>query len=94
MMSREHQALIRQFIEFRTKTWEFIESLKESGHKMMLAERAVAQAYPVYDYRLLTDQFSPFKLYDCLKPELYENMKKPVEIYENHSHAEDIKLKI
>ena len=68
--------------------------MNESANKMVIAEKIAAATYPVYDYRLLTDQYSPFRLYDCLKPVLFENLKKPIEIYENYTHAEDIKLKI
>lgn len=93
-MTREHQNLIKQFIDFKRKTWGYIEETKDCFNKMKIAEQTVAQTYPVYDHRLLCDPKSPFRLYDCLRPTLNEELRIPRELFELNSHREDIKLKI
>ena len=42
LLSKEHQLLVRQFINFRNKTWTYIDEIKEESKKMMIAERTVA----------------------------------------------------
>ena len=46
---------------------------------MAIAEKLLAQTYPVYEQRYKADPNTPFKLFDCLMPELSENYREPIE---------------
>ena len=60
---------------------------------MIAAETCVAQTYPVYDHRFRSDPKNPFKLYDCMKPQLHCYVEKPIQLIPE-THAYDIKLAI
>ena len=73
----EFRALVKQFVNFRDKTWKAIDTIKDYGIRMVDAEQLVVQQYPVYDYRYRADPDSPFRLYDCLAPALKEHERVP-----------------
>ena len=60
---------------------------------MVIAEKLVAQSYPIYDQRYASDPKNPLKLYDCLIPQTTEQMSVPAELY-TESFVQDLKLRI
>ena len=75
--NREYKTILKQFIMFREKTWALIDSLKDHSDRIVVAEKLVAQSFPVYDFRYRADPDSPFGLYDCLAPALKQHMRVP-----------------
>ena len=71
-VTREYRTLLKQFVQFREKTWHIIDNMEDRKERMKDAEQLVCQTYPVYDSRYRADPDSPFKLYDCIVPALKE----------------------
>ena len=57
--------------------WTKIDKLKSYGDKMMQSEILAAMQFPIYDFRYKADPDSPFQLYNCLKPQLKEDILAP-----------------
>ena len=58
-------------------TWEALDTIKDYGQRMIIAEKLVVQQFPVYDFRYRADPDSPFGLYDCLAPTLRKHVRVP-----------------
>ena len=87
----EYRNLVRQHINFRRSTWKIIDEFKDQSRQLQQAELWVSQSYPIYDQRYRADPDSPFRLYDCLVPQLKHHVKVP-DVMQSKSHIFDIKL--
>ena len=76
-VSREYRDIIRQFMEFRQKTWSVIDELNDYSDRLVISEQVACQTFPVYDYRYKADPDSPFRKYDCIAPSLKHHIKVP-----------------
>ena len=71
-LSKEHRQILKQFINFKKRTWNVIDHMVDYTGRMIKYEVFQASAYPIYEQRYFADPESPFRLYDCLKPALPE----------------------
>jgi len=69
---------VKQHLRFRGNTWTIIDEMNDCSDRMYQAERVVAQTFPVYESRYKTDAHTPFKLFDCLVPELRKHFRVPI----------------
>ena len=92
-VSKEFRTLLSQFIDFRRVTWTVIDNLKDYGERMKKSECVAAMQYPIYDFRYRADPESPFRLYNCLKPELKSKAHIP-KGYHEESYITDALLKL
>ena len=92
-VTREYRTLLKQFVQFREKTWHIIDNMEDRGARIQAAEQLVSQTYPVYDSRYRADPDSPFKLYDCMKPALKEQIRVP-EVFLAKDYLEDAGMQL
>ena len=67
--------------------------MNDCSDRMYTAERVVAQTFPVYESRFKTDAHTPFKLFDCLVPELKKHFRVPIAMLPK-GYDTDIKMQI
>lgn len=92
-LTQEHQGLLKQFVAFREFTWTELNAMKDCELRLEVAEKLVAETFPVYEQRYASDPSNPLIKYDCLAPEIRQRLRVPYQIYDT-SHVEDISLRI
>ena len=72
MLSREHHAIIQQFVSFKERTEARLEQTDHLEKKFYAAEKAYAQQAPCFEASFAMHHASALRLYNCLVPKVKE----------------------
>lgn len=48
-ITKEFKSILRQFVDFRRKTWTLLDKIAEQGKELTKTETCICMTYPVYD---------------------------------------------
>lgn len=75
VLTRAHQRLNKEFIDYKLRNDELIEQRNFIHSKWLSAERALAMKAPVREAEYALDEDCALRLYDCLIPLIRENRR-------------------
>ena len=88
-MTHEHQGIAKQFIEFKKKTYEKMDTMDDYHTQMQWAELALALKFPIYEAEYQIDkEDNPLKLYDCFVPRLKQHLVSKPAYKEKHAEMQ------